>query len=170
MERPGVVALSLAVLVLATTARADDARTARLRLLCAQISGDLTEPGGVMQFRRCLNARDPVAAMRRNALPPRRPMPQLVAHSGVALTANGSSHDGGACGGGLVWRGAVAGDHRCVTRQVHAATVFDNAHAGARVAGENGACKAGYVWRQATASDHVCVTPATRALVRSQNG
>jgi hypothetical protein len=170
-ERVWVVAMSLAVLALATAARGDDARTARLRLLCAQISGDLTEPGGIAEFRRCLNARDPVAAMRQNALPPRRPMPQLVAHTGVALTANASGHQGAAgCGGRLVWRGATAGDRHCVTPQFHAATTFDNAHAGTRVAGPNGACKTGYVWREATAADHVCVTPATRALVRSQNG
>ena len=165
-----VVAMSLAVLALATAARGDDARTARLRLLCAQISGDLTDPGGIAQFRRCLNARDPVAAMRQNALPPRHPMPQLVAHTGVALTANASGHQSGGCGGGLVWRRATAGDRRCVTPQVHAAMALDNAHAGTRVAGPSGACKTGYVWREATASDHVCVTPATRALVRSQNG
>jgi len=168
-EMVRVMAMSLAVLALATAARGDDARTARLRVLCAQISGDLTEPGGIAEFRRCLNSRDPVAAMRQNALPPRRPMPQLVAHTGVALTANAPGHQSGGCGGDLVWRGATAGDRHCVTPQVHAAMALDNAHAGSRVAGPSGACKTGYVWREATASDHVCVTPATRALVRSQN-
>ena len=96
-------------------------------------------------------------------------MPQLVARSGVALTVNASGRQG--CGGSLVWRGATVGDHHCVTPQVHAATRLDNAHAGARVAGPSGFRKTGFVWREATASDHVvCVAPATRALVRSQNG
>ena len=41
-----VMAIGLAGLSLATTARADDARTARLRVLCAQISGgDFAESG-----------------------------------------------------------------------------------------------------------------------------
>src|SRR5580658_7045138 len=46
----------------------EDARTKQLRLLCAQISGDLTEPGGIAAFRRCLT-RDPVDAMKQNAFP-----------------------------------------------------------------------------------------------------
>jgi hypothetical protein len=47
----------------------EDARTKQLRLLCAQISGDLTEPGGIAAFRRCLTAHDPTAAMKENAFP-----------------------------------------------------------------------------------------------------
>jgi hypothetical protein len=162
-----VVAIGLAALSLATAARADDARTARLRVLCAQISGgDFADPGSMAAFQRCLHARDPVAAMRRNVVPPRHPIPGLVARTGVPLTANASGGGSSGCGPGLVWRRATPGDRRCVSRQVHAATAFDNAHAGSRVAGPNGACKAGYVWRESTPADHVCVTPATRASAR----
>jgi hypothetical protein len=36
-------------------------------LLCVQLSGDLTEPGGIAAFRRCLSAHDPLAeAARQN--------------------------------------------------------------------------------------------------------
>ena len=170
MLRRTVGAACVAVLALATAARADDARTARLRVLCAQISGDLTDPGGLAQFRRCMNSADPVAAMRQNALPPRHPIPGLVAKTGVALTSSGAAGGATGCGRGLVWRGATAGDHRCVSRPVHAAILLDNAHASARIGGPNGACRQGFVWREATPTDHVCVTPATRALARSQNG
>ena len=44
-----------------------------------------------------------------------------------------------------------------------------NAHAGART-GPGGACRPGFVWREAAPADHVCVPPATRALVRAENG
>jgi len=170
-----IVAAGVALVVIAPSARADDARTARLRLLCAQISGDLAEPGGIAQFRRCMTAHDPVAAMRQNAAPPRRPMPQLVhpvgplTGSGVALTADGRDHGAAACGNGRLWRQATPGDHLCVDPSARAAAAFDNAHAGGRARGPGGACGAGYVWREATAGDRVCVTPAIRALTRSQN-
>jgi hypothetical protein len=44
----------------------DDARTRQLRLLCAQLSGDLTDPGGIAAFRRCLTTHDPVGEIRRD--------------------------------------------------------------------------------------------------------
>jgi hypothetical protein len=44
----------------------DDARTRQLRLLCARLSGDLTEPGGVAAFRRCLTTHDPLGEIRRD--------------------------------------------------------------------------------------------------------
>src|ERR1700688_4187970 len=44
----------------------DDARTRQLRLLCAQLSGDLTEPGGIAAFRRCLTTHDPLGEIRRD--------------------------------------------------------------------------------------------------------
>ena len=58
----------LALLVASAAAAQDSARTKQLRLLCVQLSGDLTEPGGIAAFRRCL-ARDPVSAMKQNAFP-----------------------------------------------------------------------------------------------------
>ena len=59
--------LLLGVLTLSAAAWPAEAQTdvARLRLLCAQLSGDLTDPGGIAAFRRCLS-RPPVAAMRQN--------------------------------------------------------------------------------------------------------
>jgi hypothetical protein len=44
----------------------DDARTRQLRLLCAQLSGDLTDPGGMAAFRRCLTTHDPLGEIRRD--------------------------------------------------------------------------------------------------------
>ncbi len=170
----GFLAAGVALLLLAPPARADDARTAKLRILCAQISGDLTEPGGIAQFRRCMSAHDPVAAMRENAAPARRPMPQPVhpvgplAGSGVALTANSRDHGAVACGHGRLWREATSGDHVCVSPAAREGAASDNAHAGTRSA-RTGGCKSGYVWREATVGDHICVTPATRALAHSQN-
>jgi hypothetical protein len=43
----------------------DDARTRQLRILCAQLSGDLTDPGGIAAFKRCLT-RDPINEIRRD--------------------------------------------------------------------------------------------------------
>lgn len=75
---PGLVALGLlGITVMAGSAAAqDDARTKQLRLLCAQLSGDLTEPGGIAAFRRCLTTHDPLGEIRRNnniAAPADRP-------------------------------------------------------------------------------------------------
>jgi hypothetical protein len=84
-----VVVIGLAALSLATAAGADDARTARLRLFCAQISGgDFSEPGGMAEFQRCLRTHDPLAAMRQNVAPRRHPIHGLMVRTGVPLTAN----------------------------------------------------------------------------------
>lgn len=65
--------LSLAALLLlpamfmATPAHADDSlRMKQLRLLCVQLSGDLTEPGGIAAFRRCLTTHNPLNEIRRD--------------------------------------------------------------------------------------------------------
>src|SRR5271169_2254663 len=64
--------LTLAVLALASFGSAlpglaqDDARMRQLRLLCAQLSGDLTDPGGIAAFRRCLTTHDPLGEIRRD--------------------------------------------------------------------------------------------------------
>jgi len=60
-----VVAIALTALVVPAIAQ-DDARTKQLRLLCAQLSGDLTDPGGIAAFRRCLTARSPVDEIRKD--------------------------------------------------------------------------------------------------------
>ena len=44
----------------------DDARMRQLRLLCAQLSGDLTDPGGIAAFQRCLTTHDPLGEIRRD--------------------------------------------------------------------------------------------------------
>jgi len=44
----------------------DDARMRQLRLLCAQLSGDLTDPGGIAAFKRCLTTHDPLGEIRRD--------------------------------------------------------------------------------------------------------
>jgi outer membrane protein OmpA-like peptidoglycan-associated protein len=44
----------------------DDAKTKQLRLLCAQLSGDLTEPGGMAAFQRCLTTHNPADEIRRD--------------------------------------------------------------------------------------------------------
>ena len=44
----------------------DDARMKQLRLLCAQLSGDLTDPGGIAKFRRCLTTQNPLNEIRRD--------------------------------------------------------------------------------------------------------
>jgi outer membrane protein OmpA-like peptidoglycan-associated protein len=48
------------------TAAQDDAKTKQLRLLCAQLSGDLTEPGGMAAFQRCLTTHNPTEEIRRD--------------------------------------------------------------------------------------------------------
>ncbi len=68
MRNRATVALGafLAAALLAMPAAAQDStRTKQLRLLCVQLSGDLTEPGGIAAFRRCLSAHDPLEEMRR---------------------------------------------------------------------------------------------------------
>jgi hypothetical protein len=80
------IALSVAAPLPATAQ--DDARTKQLRLLCAQLSGDLTDPGGIAAFRRCLTTRDPVGEIRRDnnigggAAAPAPDRPNVVPPSG----------------------------------------------------------------------------------------
>lgn len=51
---------------LAPAAAEDSARMKQLRLLCAQLSGDLTDPGGIAAFRRCLTTHDPLGEIERD--------------------------------------------------------------------------------------------------------
>jgi hypothetical protein len=60
-----LLACLMPVLLALPAAAQDSARTKQLRLLCVQLSGDLTEPGGIAAFRRCLASRDPLEEMRR---------------------------------------------------------------------------------------------------------
>ncbi|HTA64087.1 MAG TPA: hypothetical protein VK753_01160 [Xanthomonadaceae bacterium] len=60
-----LLALACAAAILPVGAQ-DDARTKQLRLLCAQLSGDLSDPGGIAAFRRCLTAKDPLNEIRKD--------------------------------------------------------------------------------------------------------
>jgi hypothetical protein len=64
----GLVLLAAGVSVSAE----DDARMKQLRLLCIRLSGDLTDPGGMAAFQRCLTTHDPLNEIRRdnNLAPP----------------------------------------------------------------------------------------------------
>jgi outer membrane protein OmpA-like peptidoglycan-associated protein len=74
VTRSQVIASGLILLATSLTpARADpaaDARIQQLRLLCVQLSGDLTEPDGMMKFKRCMS-QDPANAIKQNAGLPR---------------------------------------------------------------------------------------------------
>ena len=120
----GAVVAGLIALGVSPTASA--MTTAQQRLLCVQLSGDLTDPGGLAEFRRCMNSSHPIAALKRNVLPPRRPIHGLVATHPVALVTRpgaaltGSAHSGGLCPQGYVWREATLSDHLCVKPAVRA--------------------------------------------------
>jgi hypothetical protein len=64
------IALSCAGVALFLTANRagaeDDARMKQLRLLCVRLSGDLTDPGGMAAFRRCLTTHNPLNEIRRD--------------------------------------------------------------------------------------------------------
>jgi hypothetical protein len=58
---------ALAVLIVSALASAEeDARTKQLRLLCVRLSGDLTDPGGMAAFRRCLSTHNLLGEIRRD--------------------------------------------------------------------------------------------------------
>ena len=92
----------------------------------------------------------------------------LNAGGGIPLAhadpAAGAAYDPDTCISGYVWREAYDGDHVCVTPDVRAAAVADNAAADSRFARNflpygPDTCIVGYVWRSANAADHVCVRP-----------
>ena len=106
-------------------AAADDARMRQLRLLCAQLSGDLTDPGGIAAFRRCLTSHDPLNEIRRDnniAAPADRPdaaPPRGFGRdSRRRVAANIEGFETGEAnviyvldGAGRLWRGAVDGNN-----------------------------------------------------------
>ena len=123
------VLLSLFALAVAAmpSAAQDDARMRQLRLLCAQLSGDLTDPGGIAAFRRCLTTHDPLGEIKRDnniggrvvsAPPDRREArpPHGFGHDSRKLAAEGihdfTTLDGrlfyGVDKDGTVWRWDVA--------------------------------------------------------------
>ncbi len=139
--RSRALALLSAGFVLLTTAGLasadDDARMKQLRLLCAQLSGDLTDPGGIAKFRRCLTAKDPLNEIRRdnNIAAPANPPPGeafgrdtrfhvadgieyfQVADANLIYVLNGA---------GKLWRGTLDGkDVRLVDEKVAAFKLSD---------------------------------------------
>ncbi len=64
---PALLSAGLLLVMTAGLASADDdARMKQLRLLCARLSGDLTDPGGIAAFRRCLTTKNPLNEIRRD--------------------------------------------------------------------------------------------------------
>jgi hypothetical protein len=130
----------------APAAAQDDARTRQLRLLCAQLSGDLTDPGGMAAFRRCLTAHDPsneirrdnnvgagvVAADRPGAIPPKG-----FGHDSRSPLADGVQHFAAQDGGffyvidkdGRLWRwNPATRDPHVIDNEVAGFALVDNTH------------------------------------------
>ena len=166
MRMTSLHATSTCVLLLSfvSGALAQDADAARRwRLHCIALGGDLSEPAGILMFRRCL-AEAPAGAATQNAAPVVNPFaknPLVVTKTPVPLTNS--------CPAGLTRRGAAPDDGLCVPLAVRERTLRENAAAAARMAPGSDRCLNGFVWREATKSDHVCVEPAIRAAVARDN-
>jgi hypothetical protein len=119
----------------------DDARTRQLRLLCAQLSGDLTDPGGIAAFRRCMTTRDPIGEIRRDnnigSAPADRPAaapPAGFGRNSRRLVADGIARfqqvDAGLVyvvdAAGKLWRGTDAKDARQIDQNVASFKVVDS--------------------------------------------
>jgi hypothetical protein len=88
--------LALAVFSLAWSGGAaaqDDARIRQLRLLCAQLSGDLTDPGGLAAFRRCLTTHNPLGEIKRDNHIGGGGVPKVTADRPNAKPPTGFGHD-----------------------------------------------------------------------------
>jgi hypothetical protein len=88
--------LLLAALVLSVMLLPAPAQATNWRLMCAILGGDLTEPGEVAAFRRCLTTHDPRGEMIRQNFPRRggridNPLAGLVPGSGVPLTGDAAA-------------------------------------------------------------------------------
>lgn len=78
------------------------------------------------------------------------------------------------CIQGFVWREARVGDTVCVTPDVRARTLQENANPSANRQPGGGAygpdtCASGFVWREAFDGDTICVTPDERAATKADN-
>jgi hypothetical protein len=149
----------------------DDARMRQLRLLCAQLSGDLTDPGGIAAFRHCLSSQDPLSEIRRdNQLGGNAPAaavdhpganpPKGFGHDGQSLLADGvmrfATQDGklfyAIDKDAKLWRwNATTKDSHMVDEQVAAVESIDDGHV---MVLDNG----GRLWLETGA-------PATRAPI-----
>ena len=152
------------LLSLVSGASAQDADAARRwRLHCIALGGDLSEPAGILLFRRCL-AQAPAGAAAPDAAPIANPFaknPLVVTKTPIPLTND--------CQAGLTRRGAATDDRLCVPPAIRERTLRENAAAALHVVPGGDRCLNGFVWREATKSDHVCVEPAVRAAVARDN-
>jgi hypothetical protein len=135
----GLVLLAAGVSVSAE----DDARMKQLRLLCIRLSGDLTDPGGMAAFQRCLTTHDPLNEIRRdnNLAPPAPDEPNTAPPEGFGrnsrlLVADGIERFQVAeanliyvlNSAGKLWRGTVDGKEARLVDEKVANFRFAGAH------------------------------------------
>jgi hypothetical protein len=128
-----LAAVGIVVLSAGIASAQDDARMKQLRLLCARLSGDLTDPGGMAAFRRCLTTRNPLNEIRRdsniaapadrpNAAPPEgfgRYSRYHVADNITGFAAGEANLLYVLDGAGRLWRGTIDGkDARLIDQKV----------------------------------------------------
>ena len=174
LVRAALGAMIIASACLGSKAWAQNAPTeAQLKLRCALLGGDLTEPGEVMAFKRCLAAAHAQAIQQGGAggpqVPP-APHPPIAAplqglvRPGQALTAPSP------CQAGFVWREAGPTDAVCAPPASRQQAAADNAAAASRIdPAHRDRCAQGFVWREAFAGDRVCVAPSVRAQAAADN-
>jgi hypothetical protein len=146
IDRPHHVLLALSVasaaaMTAGSLSAQEDPRLQQLKLLCTQLSGDLTEPGGLAAFQRCLDTNDPLGEIRRNNNIGRPPLdrPDAAPPAGFGrnsrrLVAEGIDRFQQVQGGlvyvvdrtGKLWRAAMDGkDARLIDQNVAAFKVVD---------------------------------------------
>lgn len=117
---------------------------ANLRLKCALLGGDLSEPAEILAYKRCLAAdAAPVA-----------PAPQADARG---------------CAQGLVHRRTTPDDIVCVSPARAGLVKLEALAALNRAQPGSDRCQQGFVWRDAVATDHICVTPDQRKVAADEN-
>ncbi len=146
IDQPHHVLLALSVawtaaMTMGSLSAQEDPRLQQLRLLCTRLSGDLTDPGGMAAFQRCLDTNDPLGEIRRNNNIGRAPLdrPDAAPPAGFGrnsrrLVAEGIDRFQQVQGGlvyvvdrtGKLWRAAVDGkDARLIDQNVATFKVID---------------------------------------------
>ena len=87
----------------------------------------------------------------------------------AADRAGSDEYGPNACAAGYVWRAADDQDYVCVTPDVRAQTLADDADQDKRHRPGSKGCAGGYVRRDAFPHDEACVTAAVRNQARSDN-
>ena len=141
LRHAAAVGLFAGLAGLAAPAAADDAN---LRLKCALLGGDLSEPAEILAYRRCLAANQAPAA----------PAPLVDAQG---------------CLPGLNHRRATRDDIVCVAPQRAADMKLEALAALNRSQPDSDRCQQGFVWREAVSSDHICVPPEQRKLAADES-